>query len=181
MNGAQFKLYVHGNTMSGNGAAPKSALALLNVTPLEDVVWDGVENPDGEGGGICLGDKPPLFRNFAGFPGIGEPSLHSHLKPSATLVAPVQEGIPWLGLRVFPELVRLTAGARRRMARTLRASGRRASQTPGADEDEAPRAAGVAGHGALADSLGLRRDLLAAIPLPPGFDWVQTPVYREGR
>ena len=71
------KLFVHGNTMSGNGASPKSALALLNVTPLEDVVWDGVENPDGAGGGICLGDKPPAFRNFGGFPGIGDPSLHS--------------------------------------------------------------------------------------------------------
>ena len=113
--------------------------------------------------------KARLWETAAEVGALLERRLRLHLKPSATLVAPVQEGIPWLGLRVFPELVRLTAGARRRMARTLRASGRRASQTPGADEDEAPRAAGVAGHGALADSLGLRRDLLAAIPLPPGF------------
>ena len=71
------KLYVHDNTMSDNGAAPKSALALLGVKPLENVVWDGIENPEAAAGELCLGSSPTSFRNFGGFPGISDTSLHS--------------------------------------------------------------------------------------------------------
>ena len=39
------------------------------------------------------------------------------LKPSATLIAPVSEGIPFLGFRIFPNLIRLNRQSLRRFRR----------------------------------------------------------------
>ena len=86
--------------------------------------------------------------------------LRLHLKEEVTCVAPVQEGIPWLGLRVYAGTARLKRTARRRLARRLRASVRRAALDAGADTAETPRASGVVGFGQLADSLELRRAVL---------------------
>jgi parallel beta-helix repeat protein len=72
------KTYIHDNAFSGNGTGPRDALELLGLPTLEDVVWDGEENPDNASGAeLCLGPNPPSFRDFAGVPGIGDMSLHS--------------------------------------------------------------------------------------------------------
>ena len=46
--------------------------------------------------------------------------LQLSLKPSATLVAPVSEGIPFLGFRIFPGLIRLNGQTLRRFTHRLR-------------------------------------------------------------
>ncbi|MEN8217157.1 MAG: hypothetical protein ABFS56_12475 [Pseudomonadota bacterium] len=42
------------------------------------------------------------------------------LKPTATLLAPVSEGVPFLGFRIFPQLLRLNRQSLRRFRRRLR-------------------------------------------------------------
>jgi hypothetical protein len=73
------KTYIHDNTFADNGAEPQGAAAFLGVTPLEDVVWDGVEkgttkNASAE---LCFGAAPPSFRDFGGVDGISDPMQHS--------------------------------------------------------------------------------------------------------
>lgn len=46
--------------------------------------------------------------------------LQLALKPSATVIAPVSEGIPFLGFRIFPALIRLNGQSLRRFKRRLR-------------------------------------------------------------
>jgi len=48
-----------------------------------------------------------------------EQHLKLQLKPSATLIAPVSEGIPFLGFRIFPNLIRLNGQSLRRFKRRL--------------------------------------------------------------
>jgi hypothetical protein len=47
--------------------------------------------------------------------------LALNLKPSATILAPVSEGIPFLGFRIFPRLIRLNRHSLRRFRCRLRA------------------------------------------------------------
>lgn len=68
--------YIHDNDVKDNGAEPQGALELLKVAPLEDVVWDGIEDAMAPAN-LCLGDKPVSFRNFGGIEGIGNVDLHS--------------------------------------------------------------------------------------------------------
>ncbi len=89
--------------------------------------------------------------------------LGLRLKPSATRVAPVRDGIPWLGLRIFPGLVRLSGPARGRLGRKLRRSAQRAVATPCGDDLERARAASIVGYAANADSLSLCRDIIVRI------------------
>jgi len=84
------------------------------------------------------------------------------VKDEATAVAPVAEGVPWLGFRLFPGLVRLDAAGRARFARKVRASMRRAAASEVAEEAEVPRAASLCGHLVQADSRALRRTVLDA-------------------
>jgi parallel beta-helix repeat protein len=59
------RVYVHGNTFSGNGTAPKGGMAVVGVAPLEDVLWDGLLEDGQTDAQICLGATPAAFRNFA--------------------------------------------------------------------------------------------------------------------
>ncbi len=59
------RVYVHGNTFSDNGKAPKGGMAVVGVSPLEDVLWDGILEDGQTDAQICLGANPPAFRNFA--------------------------------------------------------------------------------------------------------------------
>ena len=90
------------------------------------------------------------------------------LKPRATRVLPVTEGVPWLGFQVFPGTVRLDASGRRRLGRRLRACARRVAEAEARGdhegvEREAARARGTLGHAMLGDTLALRRSILRAI------------------
>ena len=86
--------YIHDNTISNNGDSPKSALGLLGVSPLEDVVWDGIENSAGSGK-LCLGSSPPSFRNFGGVDGIGNTDLHSTDSSAHQCEGTVQATVSW--------------------------------------------------------------------------------------
>jgi parallel beta-helix repeat protein len=57
-------IYIHDNTFSNNGTDPQSILALWKITPLEDVLWDGVVDPN-KPVDLCLGTGTlPSFRNI---------------------------------------------------------------------------------------------------------------------
>jgi parallel beta-helix repeat protein len=71
--------FIHGNTFSQNGSDPQGTTAELGITPLEDLLWDGVEKGDVNNASaqLCLGSEPPSFRDFAVPAGITNPDLHS--------------------------------------------------------------------------------------------------------
>ena len=75
-------------------------------------------------------------------------ALRLQAREDATRVAPVREGVPWLGFLVWPERVRLQREGRRRLARKLAASVARAEA--GAQEVEAGRAASLCAHASTA-------------------------------
>jgi len=62
------KIFVHDNTFTGNGTAPKDILAaLVPAPPLQSVVWDGREDPAKSGVELCLGTTNlPSFLNLQG-------------------------------------------------------------------------------------------------------------------
>jgi parallel beta-helix repeat protein len=63
------KIHIHANTFMGNGAEPQGILAALGVTPLESIVWDGLEDAAKSGAELCLGTTDlPTFRSMNGNP-----------------------------------------------------------------------------------------------------------------
>lgn len=62
--------YVYNNTFTNNGTAPTTPLKLIPKTPLEDLLWDGVEKSMGSAK-LCLSMTPPSFRNINGISNIG--------------------------------------------------------------------------------------------------------------
>ena len=64
------RILIHSNTYSKNGGKPASALELINVVPLEDVLWDGISKsgvPESNDAKFCLTSTGPYpsFRMFA--------------------------------------------------------------------------------------------------------------------
>ena len=97
-----------------------------------------------------------------------EDELKLRLKPSATRVAPIGEGFPWLGFNVLPGRVRIRSAGKRRFARKLQAATARAMAAAAAGDAEgelreAARGSSLTGHLLLADTLALRRSLVSAI------------------
>lgn len=89
-----------------------------------------------------------------------EGPLRLEVKRAATRLLPVSEGVPWLGWRLFPGLVRLDGSGCRRLARRLR----RLDQLAELDEDAASRrGVSVVGHVAQGSTRLLRRRLLAGL------------------
>ena len=89
--------------------------------------------------------------------------LKLHLKEGATVVAPVSEGLPWLGFRVWGRLIRIQHEGRRRFGRRMAASIRNARGSVLAQEAEVDRAASLCGHLMQADTLRLRRSMLETL------------------
>lgn len=88
-----------------------------------------------------------------------ERNLKLTLKSEATVHAPVSEGIPFLGLRLWPQIVRLDGSGKRRLIRALRA-GAEGLVSGRLDEDDlAASLRSRLGHAEHADTLGLRRSL----------------------
>ncbi len=83
------------------------------------------------------------------------------LKRSVTQVAPVTEGIPWLGFRVFPGLIRIQAEGRRRFGRKIAASMARAAASDEAEEAEVGRATSLCAHLDAGSCRALRRAIVA--------------------
>ncbi len=88
--------------------------------------------------------------------------LALELKAPATVVAPVNEGIPWLGFCVYPGTVRLDHGSRTRFLRKARGNFLAAAN---ATDDEmvgvVASAQSIFGHVRHCSSLMFRRSLLA--------------------
>lgn len=89
--------------------------------------------------------------------------LRLEVKDEATVVAPVTEGVPWLGFRVHPGLVRVDAEGRRRFQRKVAACVLRAAGGPDTEAAEVDRGGSLCGHVRLGDSLALRRATLARL------------------
>ena len=79
------------------------------------------------------------------------------LKPKATRLLPVSEGVPWLGMRTFPGTVRVQHEGRRRLFRKVAQSTARAGSNALADEAEVARARSLCGHLQRRCLLPLRR------------------------
>ena len=86
--------------------------------------------------------------------------LRLAFKPSATQVVPVRDGVPWLGGRVWPSLVRLDHAIRRRLGRKLTRSQKRWQEATTTEEEEQARAQAMCEHANIADALTLRQELL---------------------
>ena len=90
------RVYVFGNAFENNGTAPKGVLALGNISPLEDFVWDGVLNTKLESGPeICLSGNPPSFRALNGFLNLGDPDKHSTDVEPYKCDLPVLDKLSW--------------------------------------------------------------------------------------
>ena len=88
-----------------------------------------------------------------------EGELLLELKSEATVLAPVAQGIPFLGLRLWPRLVRLDGSAKRRLIQGLRKGARGLASGVTCEDDLAASMRSRLGHAAHADTLGLRRSL----------------------
>ncbi len=109
---------------------------------------------------IFAPDKSRLHRLIAAIEDFIGQHLQLVLKPSATVIAPVSEGVPFLGFRIFPGLIRLNGAALRRFRHRLRAC-EQAYQT--GEMDVEPLAASVRSmiaHLQHADTHRLRQSLL---------------------
>ena len=108
-------------------------------------------------------DKAVLWEAAAGGRALLEDGLRLTVKRSATVVAPVRDGVQWLGFRVFPGIVRLDRVGAVRLARRVRASMRRADFSPLQEAAEVGRAGSAIGHAAHADTLAFRRSVVCRL------------------
>lgn len=105
-------------------------------------------------------DKPTLHRWLAEIRRFLQENLRLELKEKATLLAPVTEGIPFLGLRIYPGVLRLNPRTLRRFCRQVR--GRERAYRAGRLElaTLTQSVASLYAHVAHADTLSLRRKLV---------------------
>ncbi len=82
--------------------------------------------------------------------------LNLEMKDKATVVAPISEGIPWLGFRMFPALVRLDHESKARFLRKMTANADRAIRY-GETDSVVSSAASLCGHVMHCNSLRLRQ------------------------
>jgi len=110
---------------------------------------------------LVLGDdKPELWEVSAEIARFLRERLLLVAKDKATVVAPVAEGIPWLGFRVFPGLTRVDRQGRRRFGRKIAESMASAESSPLGEDAEVSSAASLCGHLVQADTRALRRSIL---------------------
>jgi RNA-directed DNA polymerase len=98
-----------------------------------------------------LGDALRAITEYA------QRQLRLHVKEHATVVAPVNEGIPWLGFRVFPGAVRLKHAAKVRFYGNLHASMAVAANSPWDEGEQVARSASLCGHVAHGNTRALRK------------------------
>jgi RNA-directed DNA polymerase len=96
---------------------------------------------------------------------LAEP-LQLQLKEEATVIAPVSQGIPFLGFRVYPGIIRLNQRTRRRFCRQARALERAASEGRIDQAELTNRAASLFAHLSHADAYRLRRQVAGASIIP---------------
>jgi RNA-directed DNA polymerase len=111
-------------------------------------------------------DKPSLHLWLVEIRRFLAEHLHLALKDEATLVAPVTEGIPFLGFRIYPRTIRLNQRTRRRFRHQVRALESAARQGLLDEIELANRAASLFAHVSHADAYRLRRQVADASILP---------------
>ena len=105
-------------------------------------------------------DKPTLHPWLAAIGQFLQQNLRLELKEKATLLAPVTEGLPFLGLRIYPGVLRLNPRTLRRFRRQVRGR-ERAYRAGRLDLEKLTQSvASLYAHVAHADTLPLRRRLL---------------------
>jgi hypothetical protein len=108
---------------------------------------------------LFAGDKSTLKMCSAQVEGYLAERLALELKSEARVLAPVSEGVPFLGFRVFPGTVRLDGRARRRLIARLRQA--EADLVDGAQEQAvADSVRSAMAHVAHGNTLALRRSLV---------------------
>jgi hypothetical protein len=90
-------------------------------------------------------------------------SLGLPLKPSATVVAPVTEGVPWLGFRLYPGTTRLQHEGKTRVGRKLSARFRALARGEGSPAHTLDAVRSLLAHLQHADTWALRQALLARL------------------
>ncbi len=118
------------------------------VRYMDDVLWFGPDKAT-VGGWAILADEWVTR------------TLGLTLKPEATIVAPVHVGVPYLGFRIWPRLVRLDAARVRRLRRRLRTLARLRARGALDDDGAQRRAGSVLAWASHADTLQLRRRIVA--------------------
>ncbi len=105
-------------------------------------------------------DKPALHLWLADIRRFLQENLQLALKEKATLLAPITEGVPFLGFRIYPKVIRLNPRSLRRFRRRVR--GREKAYRAGrlSMEDLATSSASLFAHVAHADTWHLRRQLV---------------------
>lgn len=111
-------------------------------------------------------DKASLHVWLADLEDLLEERLDLGLKQEATVLSPVSEGIPFLGVRVYPSLIRLNQRSRRRFFRKVEGLEIAFEAGKLAEDDLASRVASLYAHVAQTDSLHLRRKLAQASIVP---------------
>ena len=106
---------------------------------------------------LAADDKATLWRAHAAIAQGLADQRRLLLKAKATRLVAVGEGVPWLGMRLFPGIIRLQHDGRRRVFRKLDQSATRAAGDALADEAEVGRARSLCGHLRLPCLLALRR------------------------
>ncbi len=85
--------------------------------------------------------------------------LKLELKSRATVLAPVSEGVPFLGLRLWSKLIRLDNAGKRRLVRELRRSAEGLACGLLSENDAVDSLRSRLGHAVHADTMSLRRSL----------------------
>jgi len=88
-----------------------------------------------------------------------ERDLRLELKGEASMLAPVSEGIPFLGLRLWPWIARLDGSGKRRLIRALRLGAQGLANGRLDADDIVASMRSRLGHAAHANTLALRRSL----------------------
>ena len=104
--------------------------------------------------------KEALWEQKAAIGRFARQTLRLKIKDRATVVAPVTEGIPWLGFRIFPGLTRIDRHGRKRFGRKIARSIKNANSGHIAEDEEVSSAASLCGHLEQANTLELRREVI---------------------
>ncbi len=108
---------------------------------------------------LCFGPDKVAVRQWRdGVEAFAARELSLRLRPDAERLGPVRVGVPFLGFRVWPGLVRFDAARARRLRRRLRGLSRVAD-----DDERARRVQSVVGWAAQGDTARLRASVLRRI------------------
>lgn len=105
--------------------------------------------------------------------GFVEGNLKLNLKSEATVLAPVSEGIPFLGMRLWPQVIRLDGAGKRRLIRAIRTGAQGMASGQYEEDDLAASMRSRLGHAAHANTLGLRRSLINLMDFGLGYYGLQ--------